>query len=167
MNFRLTVKEDINEVMKIINQAKEYFKSQGIDQWQDGYPNEQTIENDIKKGEAYVLEEDGHIIGTCMVTIKGEPSYNVIDGKWLLNSPYICVHRIALDNQYKGKGLASIILDHAIALYPQYHSVRMDTHYDNLSMQHFLTKYGFVYCGDIHLSTSGDLRRAYEKRLLK
>ena len=47
-------------------------------------------------------------------------------------------------------------------MYPDYHSVRMDTHHDNLSMQSFLTKYGFKYCGEITLK-SGALRRAYEK----
>ena len=124
------------------------------------------VENlkDIENNEAYVLEEDGVILGTCMVTIHGEPAYNRIEGKWILNCPYICVHRIAVDNEYKGKGLASTILDQVVAMYPDYHSVRMDTHHDNLSMQSFLTKYGFKYCGEITLK-SGALRRAYEKRI--
>ena len=164
MILRPTKIEDISRVIDIINQAKTYLKNNDIDQWQDGYPNEETIEKDIENNEAYVLEEDGVILGTCMVTIHGEPSYNRIEGKWILNCPYICVHRIAVDNEYKGKGLASTILDQVVAMYPDYHSVRMDTHHDNLSMQSFLTKYGFKYCGEITLK-SGALRRAYEKRI--
>ena len=136
MILRPTKIEDISRVIDIINQAKTYFKNNDIDQWQDGYPNEETIEKDIENNEAYVLEEDGVILGTCMVTIHG----------------------------YKGKGLASTILDQVVAMYPDYHSVRMDTHHDNLSMQSFLTKYGFKYCGEITLK-SGALRRAYEKRI--
>ena len=42
---------------------------------------EETIEKDIENNEAYVLEEDGVILGTCMVTIHGEPAYNL--WKWL------------------------------------------------------------------------------------
>ena len=164
MILRPTKIEDISRVIDIINQAKTYFKNNDIDQWQDGYPNEETIEKDIENNEAYVLEEDGVILGTCMVTIHAEPAYNRIEGKWILNCPYICVHRIAVDNEYKGKGLASTILDQVVAMYPDYHSVRMDTHHDNLSMQSFLTKYGFKYCGEITLK-SGALRRAYEKRI--
>lgn len=164
MILRPTKIEDISRVIDIINQAKTYFKNNDIDQWQDGYPNEETIEKDIENNEAYVLEEDGVILGTCMVTIHGETAYNRIEGKWILNCPYICVHRIAVDNEYKGKGLASTILDQVVAMYPDYHSVRMDTHHDNLSMQSFLTKYGFKYCGEITLK-SGALRRAYEKRI--
>ena len=142
MILRPTKIEDISRVIDIINQAKTYFKNNDIDQWQDGYPNEETIEKDIENNEAYVLEEDGVILGTCMVTIHGEPAYNRIEGK----------------------GLASTILDQAVAMYPDYHSIRMDTHHDNLSMQSFLTKYGFKYCGEITLK-SGALRRAYEKRI--
>ena len=36
---------------------------------------------------------------------KVETSYNRIDGKWLLNSPYICVHRIAVDSADEVKAL--------------------------------------------------------------
>lgn len=164
MILRKTKLDDIDRVMEIINQAKQYFKNNNIDQWQEGYPNEESIKEDIMNEEAYVLEDNGKILGTCMVTIQGEPTYHTIDGKWLFNEDYVCVHRIAVDEQYKGAGLASIILDQAIAMYPNFHSVRMDTHEDNLSMQRFLTKYGFVFCGIITLQ-NGAPRRAYEKRI--
>lgn len=164
MILRKTTINDVARVMEIINQAKDYFKCNGIDQWQEGYPNEDTIYTDITNGEAYVLEDDEKILGTCMVTIQGEPTYDVIDGKWLSNDDYVCVHRIAIDNHYKGSGLASIILDQAVAMYPDYHSLKMDTHEDNHSMQKFLLKYGFQYCGMITLQ-SGALRKAYEKRI--
>ena len=43
MKLRLTTTNDLTAVMTIINQAKVYFKEQGINQWQDGYPDELTI----------------------------------------------------------------------------------------------------------------------------
>lgn len=41
--------------MEIIKQAQCYFKKQGIDQWQNGYPNSTVIKQDIEKKESYVL----------------------------------------------------------------------------------------------------------------
>lgn len=161
MILRKTTINDIPRVMEIINQAKAYFKDNGIDQWQDGYPCKGSIETDISNNEAYVLEDNGQILGTCMVTIQGEPTYRKIDGQWKTDLDYICVHRIAIDAKYKGSGLAAIMLDQVVAMYPQYHSLRMDTHEKNLSMQRLLQKYGFAYCGIITLQ-SGALRRAYE-----
>lgn len=161
MKLRLTTLEDVNAVMSIINQAKEYLKSQGINQWQDGYPNEESIITDINNHEAYVLEKDNEIIATAMISETKEPTYDYIEGKWLQNNKYLVVHRIAIKDDQKGQGLAKIILGEAIKLYPDNYSIRMDTHDDNLSMQRFLTKYGFTYCGTIYLANK-DKRRAYE-----
>ena len=47
MEIRKAVKSDVNNIMKIIKQAQEYFKNQGIDQWQNNYPNIDTINSDI------------------------------------------------------------------------------------------------------------------------
>ena len=152
MKLRLTTTNDLTAVMTIINQAKVYFKEQGINQWQDGYPDELTIINDISRHEAYVLEDNGEIVATAMIS------------KELEDNAYIVVHRIAIRNDQKGKGLAKIIIDEGLKLYPKKPSIRMDTHDDNLSMQRFLIKYGFEYCGTIYLENK-ETRRAYEKIL--
>ena len=68
MKLRLTTTNDLTAVMTIINQAKVYFKEQGINQWQDGYTDELTIINDISRHEAYVLEDNGEIVATAMIS---------------------------------------------------------------------------------------------------
>ena len=145
MKLRHTTINDLPEVIEIINQAKLYFKNEGIDQWQDGYP-----------------KDNGKILATTMISINIEPTYNYIEGNWLQNDKYMVIHRIAIHNDQKGKGLAKIIIDEALKLHPDIHSIRIDTHDDNLSMQRFLIKYGFTYCGTIYLENKST-RRAYEK----
>ena len=39
MEFRKSIKSDVSRIMEIIRQAQEYFKLQGINQWQNNYPN--------------------------------------------------------------------------------------------------------------------------------
>ena len=56
MKLRKAKHSDLAAIMAIINQAKAYFKSHGINQWQDGYPNEISIVNDIQRNESYVLD---------------------------------------------------------------------------------------------------------------
>ena len=68
----------------------------------------------------------------------------------------------------KGKNYASYILEYIYqqALSQHIHALRVDTHEDNLSMQHMLLKNGFTYCGIIYLESCKDLkhkRLAYEK----
>ena len=55
MKIRATEERDLPAVMEILHQAQAYFKAQGIDQWQDGYPDEATIRQDIQNGTAYLV----------------------------------------------------------------------------------------------------------------
>lgn len=50
--------------MDLINQAKEYFKDNNINQWQKGYPDISTILDDIISGNSYVLSKHSHTYGT-------------------------------------------------------------------------------------------------------
>ena len=57
MNFRKSTYDDVNKILKIIEKAKIELKKMGLNQWQNGYPNRKVIENDVKKGISYVLED--------------------------------------------------------------------------------------------------------------
>jgi len=165
MEFRKTVEADINDIMNIIKQAQEYFKEQGIDQWQNNYPNVDTIRNDILKGHSYVLLKDTNIVATAAVSFNGEKTYDSIyEGKWISNNEYAVIHRIAVDNTYKGLGLSSQIIKNAeeLCLNKGVHSIKVDTHEENISMQNLLKKNKFQYCGVIYLEDKSK-RIAFEK----
>ena len=55
MEFRKSTKNDVPKIMNIVKQAQNYFKEQGIDQWQNNYPNEEVINGDIENGDSYVM----------------------------------------------------------------------------------------------------------------
>lgn len=166
MQFRTSTESDIAAILDIIRQAQEFFRSQGIDQWQNGYPNHEVIMQDIKNKESYVLEEDGKILATSMVTFKNQDAYDEIKGgNWLSSGAYTTIHRIAVDNHYKGHGLATRIIEYIeeLCLSNHIYSIKVDTHEQNIPMQKLLKKEGFVYCGIVALS-DGD-RVAFEKLL--
>lgn len=168
MNIRKSNNYDVNNIMKLIHQAQKYFKENGIDQWQDGYPKDENILMDIQKGCSYVLEDDS-VLGTMYFAIEDDPNYGVIDGQWLTeHQAYAVIHRIVVDESHKGQNLAKQLLDYVIDVCKQHNvmSVRIDTHQDNLSMQRFLTKNGFRLCGGITLE-SGAPRIGFEKLLNK
>jgi ribosomal protein S18 acetylase RimI-like enzyme len=166
MEIRYATLNDLDTIMHLVNQAKSYFKSHDIDQWQDGYPNEESFKDDIKKNHSYVLVDQDHVIGTMYFALEQEPTYDVIkNGKWLTDTTYGVVHRVIVDESYKGHGLAKLLLEYAEdqAKAQQVKSIRMDTHQDNKSMQRFMKKNGFIYCGEISVSNAP--RIAFEKIL--
>ncbi|WP_028042572.1 GNAT family N-acetyltransferase [Candidatus Stoquefichus massiliensis] len=168
MNIRKSMEPDILKIMSLIHQAQKYFKQSHIDQWQDGYPNSETILDDIHKKYSYVLIDED-IVGTMYFAIEADPCYSVIQGNWLTcQQPYAVIHRIVVDETRKGQNLAYQLLSYVIHECEQkeIRSIRIDTHEDNLSMQRFLTKHGFVACGTITLA-SGAPRIGFEKILNK
>lgn len=171
--IKRTTENDVTRVMEIIEGAKEEIKNLGIDQWQNGYPNENTIKNDISRGEAYILEENGKIVATAMLSFEGEPTYNNIEeGNWITNDKYGVIHRIAVDNSITNKGYASKLLYklEQICKKMEVYSVKIDTHEGNIPMQKLLEKNGYQYCGIIYLEetpTVSGKRLAFEKVLNK
>ena len=167
MEIKLSQKTDLNAIMHIIHQAQAYFKEIGVDQWQNQYPNEAAILNDIALNESYLVYLEGRVAGTFVLSFRNEVTYDQIyEGEWLSTQACAVIHRIALDNQFKGKGLTTqIILEiEKKCLLKNIYSIKIDTHEDNVSMRKMLVKNGFVYCGVIFL-LDGNKRVAYEKLL--
>ena len=64
MTIRKSTYEDIPSILEIIQDAKDYLKSQNIDQWQGPYPEAEDIQEDIDRGVSYVYEENDKVIGS-------------------------------------------------------------------------------------------------------
>ena len=167
MEFRKAVPADLKQIMEIIKDAQGYLKELGIDQWQNQYPSEETILTDMHNGHGYVLLDDGNIIATVAISFDGEPTYEPIyDGAWLSNEDYAVIHRLAVGKANKGKGISNDIMKLTEELCKErcIPSIKIDTHEQNLGMQHILRNNGYTYCGVIYVE-DGTKRLAYEKVL--
>lgn len=167
MKFIQATIDELPAVIEIINHAKEYLALLGIDQWQNGYPNEAVMVNDIAHKECYIVQrEDHYIMATAMFTTRMEPTYAVIEGKWLTapTAVYGVIHRMAVHDDYRGAGMAQFIFDQCEGYLKENNiaSMRIDTHHDNKGMQQLLDKRGYSRCGTIVLD-DGSLRLAFEK----
>ena len=168
MTIRNAKPEDAARILEIIESAKLSIRALGIDQWQNGYPNLESIHADIESGIGRVLEENGVILAAAAVYIGNEPTYDrIYDGKWLTeNSTYGIIHRIAVAPEGKNRGAASAMMDYCTALSREagVSSLRCDTHSGNVIMRHTLEKNGYHHCGTIYLA-DGSARVGYEKIL--
>lgn len=161
---------DLDAIITLISHARQAIARLGIDQWQDGYPEPELLARDIESGIGCVFEVDGIIAGYMVPLAEPEPVYNALDGEWInRDAPYLTVHRMAIDDGYRGTGLSSQMLAYAEALARDQgmKSVRVDTHRGNLAMRGLLAKCGFVYCGEVvyEVSAGDPIRVAYEKRI--
>ena len=59
MEIKRTNREDIDTLMPIFEEARKTIASLGIDQWQNGYPSRQVIQEDVKLMQSYFVTSDG------------------------------------------------------------------------------------------------------------
>lgn len=163
--FRKAEISEADSIWKLLQQAIIRRKNDGSNQWQDGYPNLNVVKNDIEKGYGFVLVERKTIIGYVAVMINNEPAYEVIEGKWLTNDNFVVIHRVAIDENYLGKGLAKKIMNYVedFALQNNIYSIKADTNFDNFAMMKIFENLNYNLCGEVFFR--GAPRKAYEKVL--
>ena len=160
MTLRTATEADIPAIMKILEAGRGIMLASGnLNQWPQGYPSEEMVRRDIGPGYGKVMEDGGRIVAYFACIPSPDPTYAVIyDGAWEDDEkPYYVVHRIASFPQVHG--VFKTMMEYLDALTD---NIRIDTHKDNKIMQHNLAKYGFKYCGIIHIA-SGAERLAYQR----
>lgn len=157
--------QDAPRIWQIILQAKEQLRLRNSRQWQEGYPAPENIARDIEQGYGQVLISEGEIIAYAAVIFDGEPAYEHLQGAWLSDQAYVVVHRLAVAEERKNQGIATLFMQKIEQLSREKNtfSFRVDTNFDNLYMQKIFAKLGFAYCGEVLYDKN--LRRAYEKEL--
>lgn len=152
-----------NTIWQIIQRAIQRRKEDGSNQWQDGYPNINTIRNDIDTESGYVLIDNQEVIAYVAIKVNDEPEYENIDGEWLTNSDFLVIHRLAVAESYLGKGIATKIFKMVedVALEKKVYSIKVDTNFDNIPMLRIFEKLNYQYCGKVYFR--GSERKAFEK----
>ena len=128
-------------------------------QWAPDYPGVALLQADIDSGDSYVVyRSDDSIVAAFVLRGGIDPTYHdIYEGAWLNDAPYATIHRIVSSGEEHG--IFDFVMNFALQ---HYDTVRIDTHRDNVVMQHLLDKAGFRYCGIIHC-WNGDERLAYQK----
>ena len=158
--IRFAEPEDVPRIMELIECGRQKMRAAGnMEQWTDGNPKQEVIENDIARGDSYLMEEDGKPIATFAFVEGQDITYNQIyEGKWLDDlQPYHVIHRIASAPDVHG--VLRDVLDYC---FRRTNNIRIDTHRDNTPMRNALQKYNFGYCGIIYL-LDGAERLAYQR----
>ena len=165
--MRKAVPADYPAAWAAILYAKKTMLENGRHQWTEDYPSPEIIRGDIESGNAYVLTVCGEVAAYGVVVLNGEPEYaNLHDGTWLTYGDYYVVHRMAVAEKFRGKGMAKQFMLGVeylcdLVCIP---SIKVDTNHDNVEMLRMLPEMGYVRCGRIEYKVSGT-RIAFEKRL--
>ena len=167
--IRKAIENDIDAIMEIIHDARNYLKENNIPQWQGPYPTKEIFLEDIETGNCYVLEDDD-IIGVMCIFLRendqdNEDNYDYIeDGSWLNDDPYVVIHRSAILSSKTHKGYMQQMFVYAedYALENGVKNLRIDTHRMNQAMLKSIDRFGFQQCGIVYMYDKTE-RLAFQK----
>ena len=149
--------EDLERILEIYAYARAFMAENGNpNQWGKTNPPKERLIADIVRGDLYVVTAEEKIRGVFAFFLGEDPTYRKIEnGAWLSDAPYGTIHRIASDGS---GGIFPVVLTWCREKIAH---IRIDTHHDNVVMQHVVEKAGFQRCGIIYIA-DGSPRIAYE-----
>jgi len=166
MRVRPATLEDVPSVMALVRKVVPLMRASGNLQWDDQYPNPEVFTRDVREGQLWVAELGGALAGFAAITTDQEPEYAEVG--WDPAETSVVVHRLAVDPDLRGRGLALALMEKAEAVARErgIGVLRVDTNTRNEATRRLFPKLGYACAGEIGLGFRPGLRFAcYEKRL--
>lgn len=148
--------DELGRIQEIYAAARRYMAENGNPaQWGNDYPQRELLKEDLRRGQLYVVTENGEVHGVFVLALGEEPTYAEMEnGAWEHDGPYGTIHRVASD----GRGVFAQCVEFCRG---RMERLRIDTHEKNVTMRHLIEKHGFARRGIIHVE-DGSPRIAYE-----
>ena len=149
---------EIDSIIALTKACGENLRDNGIDQWDENYPDLKSIENDIITQTLFTYKVKNKIVGIVVLNEIQDEEYKEIDWITPKDSKNIIIHRLAVLPNYQGRGIAKKIMDFAeeFAIKNKYDSVRLDTFSQNPRNQKFYLNRGYHKLGTVYLKYKKD-----------
>lgn len=141
---------DLEDITGMFMAAIRRMRESGIDQWDELYPTEADIREDIEKEQLYVCRLSGEISSAAVLNENQDPEYGEV--AWEYRGGKICViHRLCVHPGEQGRGLGkkSVIFLEDTAAGLGYDHVRLDTFSGNRAAVALYKSLGYRYAGDV------------------
>ena len=164
VSIRVAADDDVRVAMELVRACIVEMRRDGIDQWDDLYPDEMTLRADIRERTMYVTSDDAGVCGTFVLNEYQLPEY--VDAFWTItDTPVAVVHRLMVHPRKQHQGIARQLMDaaelHALAL--GFGAIRLDAFAHNPRALRLYEYLGYRDAGGVMLRKG--LFRCFEKRL--
>lgn len=132
LSFRIAEQKDLSKIFSMFKRSIMLMESQGIYQWDEIYPNEDILFEDISKKQLYICYMDNKFVSAFVLNKEYDKEYDSGDWKYT-DGEYIIVHRLCVDSKLQncGIGYASMSVAERIAKSMGAESLRLDCFSEN------------------------------------
>ncbi|MFN0075566.1 MAG: GNAT family N-acetyltransferase [Prosthecobacter sp.] len=145
---RKATSADAAALLQLVRGCVAGMRAAGIEQWDDVYPNAETIARDIEAGTLHVLCDGEMIIASITIDQTMDPLWQNL--AWSADSePAIAVHRLMVHPSQQGRGFARLLMQHAETVARQHdcRSIRLDTFLQNPAAMALYPRLGYRRTG--------------------
>lgn len=144
---------EVETIVALTKACGKHLRENGVDQWDENYPDLESIKNDIQTKTLFTYKVENEIVGIVVLNETQDEEYAEISWRTPLDSKNIVVHRLAVSPEHQGKGIAQKIMNFAeeFAVKNNYDSIRLDTYSQNPRNQKFYLKRGYKELGSVFL----------------
>ena len=155
---------DLDNIMKMYKSCVSGMIKNGIDQWDESYPDNKTIFEDLDNQSYYVVEEKKEIIGGINIDQNQDKTYLDINWEDKTNS-FLVVHRLAVKEEFWNKKIGKDLMLFAekIVIKKGLNSIRLDTYSNNPKAMEFYRRLGYRELGSINLKPNKNEYYCFEK----
>mmetsp|Transcript_6745 Transcript_6745/g.8509 ORF Transcript_6745/g.8509 Transcript_6745/m.8509 type:complete len:178 (+) Transcript_6745:2-535(+) len=160
--------EDLDEIMNMYADCVKGMIADGIDQWDESYPNKDIIQNDIEEAKFYICKRKSNNQIIAGMRIDQEQDSQYLQVVWEDDtSNFMVVHRLGSKSNERGIGVGRKMMSFAESLARENGctSIRLDTYCHNPKCMRFYQNLGYKEVGRIKLSPNKDFYHCFEKVL--
>lgn len=156
MEIIALTEQHIQSVLTIYRKCAAFHAKEGFYQWDENYPNLNTIEFDLKNG----LLFGGFIANklVAVISITGDEPIEYHNLTWTSKKPYKIIHRLCVDTDYQRQGIAKKMMGFAeeYCLSNSISAIRLDTFTPNKGAIKFYTKLNYIKTGEVNFPKRKD-----------
>jgi GNAT superfamily N-acetyltransferase len=164
MIIRKANKSDLDNIMLMYKSCVKGMLENGIDQWDESYPNAEVIMEDLIAQSYFVALEKGIIIGGINIDHNQDKTYLEIDWEDKSDS-FLVVHRLGVKEEFWNKKIGKdlMLFTEKLVLEKRLNSIRLDTYSGNPKAMEFYKKLGYLKLGTINLKPDKNEYYCFEK----
>lgn len=148
MIIRKAIEKDKKQIKSIRPLVVKYMADNNLTQWDDEYPSDEILMQDLDRGEMYAALIDDEVVAYVTVNSDIPPEYNEVALEF---SPKMCVHRLSVNPKFAKKGIATKIMEyvHSDLKIQGYESICLDTCEDNPGALKLYDRLGYIIRGHV------------------
>ena len=155
---------DLDNLMNLYKAAMLHLHHNGIDQWDEEYPNRDIIREDLEAGCLYGIALGSNYIGAIVMNEEEDTDYSAIP--WDdASGKVLYLHRLVVHPDHQGQGIGRTLLQFAetTAARKGYSSIRLDAYSANPIALNLYARYGYSRRGEVFFPKRELPFNCYEK----